>query len=227
MNFLALDTSSKACSVALRVGDDTVVRHIVEMKSHTRVLMPMIKEVLLALAIEPQDLDAVILGNGPGSFVGMRIGASVAQGIAYAANLEIVPVSSLAVIAAEALSRTSIDQVFVLQDARMGEVYYGRFERGKQDLPRIIGEESIIAVSDTPDIGASQGMAGSAWEDLPALVERHAASGGVRTGVRYPHAEQLLRLGACAYAGGCSVKPAELELTYLRHNVAEPSRVGG
>ena len=72
-----------------------------------------------------RDLDAIVLGNGPGSFIGMRIAASVAQGLAYGAGLNIVPVSSLAAVAAEVMAETGADRVIVAQDAHMNEVYLG------------------------------------------------------------------------------------------------------
>ncbi|SVB22470.1 uncharacterized protein METZ01_LOCUS175324, partial [marine metagenome] len=63
----------------------------------------MINEVLRKAKISLGDLDAIMLGNGPGSFIGIRIGASVAQGLAYGAGKLIVPVSSLAAVALEAM----------------------------------------------------------------------------------------------------------------------------
>ena len=86
MNLLALDTSSLACSVALQLGDTIISRHEEREREHTRLLMPMIVDVLNEGDINARDLDAIVLGNGPGSFIGMRIAASVAQGLAFAAR---------------------------------------------------------------------------------------------------------------------------------------------
>ena len=100
MNLLAIDTSSLACSVALRAGDALIERHEEQAREHTRLLTPMIMEVLAESGMNLPQLDAIVLGNGPGSFIGMRIAASVAQGLAHGAGLSIVPVSSLAAVAA-------------------------------------------------------------------------------------------------------------------------------
>ena len=85
---LAIDTSSNACSVALQSGDDIAEKHVVEARAHTKILLPMITDLFQETGIMAAELDAVVLGNGPGSFIGMRIGASVAQGIAYGAGLK-------------------------------------------------------------------------------------------------------------------------------------------
>jgi tRNA threonylcarbamoyladenosine biosynthesis protein TsaB len=92
VNLLAIDTSSLACSVALRVGDVVIERHEEQAREHTRLLTPMIREVLTESGMHLPRLDAIVLGNGPGSFIGMRIAASVAQGLAHGAGLSVVPV---------------------------------------------------------------------------------------------------------------------------------------
>ena len=78
MNLLAIDTSSVACSVALECGDNFYERHEEQAREHTRLLMPMIREVLDEAGIKSGEIDSIVLGNGPGSFIGMRIAASVA-----------------------------------------------------------------------------------------------------------------------------------------------------
>ena len=125
MNLLALDTSSNACSVALQVGDSIFEKHVVEPREHTKILVPMIEALLREADTRLSELDAVVLGNGPGSFIGMRIGASVAQGICHGAGKKIVPVSSLAAVAAEVICEHDAQNVLVAQDARMHEVYLG------------------------------------------------------------------------------------------------------
>jgi len=91
MNLLALDTSSNACSVALQVGKNVTLSHVVKPREHTTILLPMIENILHDAGMNLTDLDGIVLGNGPGSFIGMRIAASVAQGMAYGANLQSCP----------------------------------------------------------------------------------------------------------------------------------------
>jgi len=119
MKLLALDTSSNACSVSLQLGEDVIENHVVGAREHTRILMPMIRGVLEDGAVSLAELDAIVLGNGPGSFIGMRIGASVAQGLAHGAGINIVPVSSLPItisrIMVLALSIGSITSAKVME----------------------------------------------------------------------------------------------------------------
>ena len=113
MKLLAIDTSSLACTVALKIGDELIERHEEQEREHTRLLMPMIRDVLEHAGVSLKDLDAIVLGNGPGSFIGMRIAASVSQGLAHGAGLRIIPVSSLAAVAAEVMDRSDANTVIV------------------------------------------------------------------------------------------------------------------
>ena len=89
MKLLAIDTSSLACSVALQVDGAVIWRHEEQAREHTRILVPMIEEALAEGGARTTDLEGIVLGNGPGSFIGMRIAASVAQGLAHGAGLKI------------------------------------------------------------------------------------------------------------------------------------------
>jgi tRNA threonylcarbamoyladenosine biosynthesis protein TsaB len=90
MKLLALDTSSDACSVALDREGNVIERHVLRPKEHTRLLLPMIEEVLAEAGVAIPDLDAIVTGVGPGSFIGVRIAVSVAQGMAFAAGRRVV-----------------------------------------------------------------------------------------------------------------------------------------
>ena len=127
MKLLALDTSSVACTVAVQIGEQVFTRHAEQPREHTRLLMPMIRSVLADADLGLCDLDGIVLGNGPGSFIGMRIAAAVAQGLAFGAGLKIAPVSSLAAVAAE-VGSSGPAHVAVAQDAHMQEVYLGLYE---------------------------------------------------------------------------------------------------
>lgn len=225
MKLLALDTSSNACSVALQVSDDVRVKHVVEPRAHTKILMPMISELLAESGISISDLDAVVVGNGPGSFIGMRIGASVAQGLSFAAGIGVVPVSSLAAVAAEAMTETETERVVVVQDARMHEVYLGCFDKGENGLPVAIGDERIVAVGELPVSGVGYAVAGAGWDRYPELLRANNRWIGRRMPIDVPHARYLLCLGATAASGGKSIAPEALIPAYLRTQVAEKPRV--
>lgn len=228
MKLLALDTSSVACSVALQVGDAIIERHVEEAREHTRLLAPMLREVIAAGDVDLEALDAIVLGNGPGSFIGMRIAASLAQGLAHGAGLDIAPVSSLAAVAAEVFAETDAREVVVAQDAHMNEVYLGVFARGSDDLPQALVPERLqgqmpIDLLD-PDSAPGRMAAGAGWTRYPALLaaNRDRLEGDLE--IRYPRARHLLGLGAAMVRAEELINPARIVPAYLRQKVAEPPR---
>jgi tRNA threonylcarbamoyladenosine biosynthesis protein TsaB len=144
---LAIDTSTDACSIAL-LADGTVHRdHRVEARAHARLILPMIDALLSRAAVSRSSLDGISFGCGPGSFTGLRIAASVVQGIAWPLGLPVFPRSSLELLArsaaAEAGDRTEqAAGVLTLMDARMDEVYWNLFVREDGDL-RPTGKDAL------------------------------------------------------------------------------------
>ncbi|MDH4125155.1 MAG: tRNA (adenosine(37)-N6)-threonylcarbamoyltransferase complex dimerization subunit type 1 TsaB [Gammaproteobacteria bacterium] len=224
MKILALDTSSIACSVALQIGDRKAARHTEHEREHTRLLLPMIRAVLDELAVELKDLDAIALGNGPGSFIGMRIGASVAQGLAHAANLPIVPVSSLAAVASEVFAEQHAAEVVVTQDAHMNEVYLGYFSRDAAGLPLALITERLHRHEAIAELAAARSgarlAAGAGWACYPALLAANRQYFDGTSKVLYPSATAVLRIAVQALANGAGIAPTEVVPAYLRHVVA-------
>ena len=225
MNLLAIDTSSLACSVAVAVGDTVVGRHEEQAREHTRLLLPMIRESLQDAGLETTQLDAIVLGNGPGSFIGMRIAASVAQGLAHGAGINIVPVSSLAAVAAEVLATSEASDVVVTQDAHMNEVYLGAYRRDAAGLPAAIFAERLqpqTAIEELDEAHADQRVAaGFGWQRYPTLLAANEDRIGQRSAVLYPRARWLLPLAREALQAGRDIDPQELVPAYLRSKVAE------
>lgn len=225
MRLLALDTSSVACSVALHLDSRVFERHEEQAREHTRLLAPMIREVLREGNTELAALDAVVLGNGPGSFIGMRIAASVAQGLAYGAGLKIIPVSSLAAVAAQVFAETDANAVIVAQDAHMNEVYLGAYRRGDANIPDPVFPERLQGwmLIDELDAADSRGRmsAGSGWRRYPELVAVNEDLYESRSEVLHPRARYLIPLAAVALQNGEFVEPQDVIPAYLRHKVAE------
>ncbi|MFQ6005542.1 MAG: tRNA (adenosine(37)-N6)-threonylcarbamoyltransferase complex dimerization subunit type 1 TsaB [Woeseia sp.] len=229
MNLLALDTSSNACSVALKIGDDVSALHEVQPKQHTRILVPMVTSLLSDAGASLHDLAAVVLGNGPGSFIGMRIGASVAQGLAFGSGLKIVPVSSMAAVAAEVMDRYSAARVVVAQDARMNEAYLGVYRADEHRQPVAETQETLqpieaiegLAGEDAKDTFA----AGQGWQKYAELLELNRAAIFELVDVHYPRANYLLGLGAAGLQEGTAIEPDCLAPAYIREKVAHsPSK---
>jgi len=223
MNLLAIDTSSDACSVALQHGPDILEKHVVAPREHTKILLPMIRQLLADAAITPASLDAVVLGNGPGSFIGMRIAASVAQGLCHAAGLQIVPVSSLMAVASEVMASRPDAHVVVAQDARMHEVYVGCFHANLDGDIETLGEESILGMGRLIEIPAGAVAAGAAWQKYPELLAANRDLIDEVASVRTPRALFLLAAGKVGLESGGAVAPEALVPAYLRMKVAEKS----
>jgi tRNA threonylcarbamoyladenosine biosynthesis protein TsaB len=225
LNLLAIDTSSLACSVALQYREDVVERHEERAREHTRLLMPMIQEVLADKGVEATNLDAIVLGNGPGSFIGMRIAASVAQGLAHAAGLQIVPVSSLAAVAVQVFRETDCAEVVVAQDAHMNEVYLGAYARDERGQPMPVFPERLQAQTAIEELDeASAGdriAAGAGWQRYPGLMATNEDRVANTSDVLYPRARFLLKLGEAGLDHGLAISPQDIAPAYLRNKVAE------
>jgi tRNA threonylcarbamoyladenosine biosynthesis protein TsaB len=218
MKLLAVDTSLLACTAGAMDGSRTCVRYEEREREHTKRLVPMIREVLGEAGLRPADLDAVVLGNGPGSFIGMRIAASVACGLAYGAGLDVVPVSSLAAVACRAGQPGEL--VVVSQDAHMGEVYLGLYRVAADGAPVPLAAERLQRQERIPELDGSAVAAGAGWQRYPALLEANRAGIARQSDVLYPHAGALLALGARALAAGASVSPENVVPAYVRQEVA-------
>ena len=148
-NLLILDASSSLCSVSLLTASGDV--HLCEQqpRRHAQRLLPMVDEVLQQAGIDKTALDGIAYGRGPGSFTGIRIAASVMQGIALALALPVFGVSSLQAIAQQLAQQNDQlvpgSQIAVVTDAHMGEVFWGMFQLNEQRLALAINDERVGA----------------------------------------------------------------------------------
>jgi tRNA threonylcarbamoyladenosine biosynthesis protein TsaB len=120
MVFVAFETSSEWCSVALFAGGDIAAVEIRAGHRHSELALPMMDQLLSERGLTPRDLGAVAFGAGPGAFTGLRIACGLAQGLAVARGLPVIGISSLEAIAQE----SGAERVVACIDARMREVYY-------------------------------------------------------------------------------------------------------
>jgi tRNA threonylcarbamoyladenosine biosynthesis protein TsaB len=222
MNLLAIETATEACSAALFSGGRIIERYQVAPQEHNRLILPMIEAVLAEAGLQLTQLDALAFGRGPGSFTGVRIAVGVVQGIAFGADLPVVPISTLAALAQEALDETDEEYAYACLDARMGEVYWGIYRRGETGCVELVGEEAVLAADHVPFLEESRGVGiGSGWSRYgEQLAERLRGRIATVLPDRLPRAAGVARLAAEAWRAGISV-PAEQALpVYLRDNVA-------
>src|SRR5690606_167147 len=141
--------------------------------------------------------------------------ASVAQGLAYGSGLGLVPVSSLAAVAAEAFQRSDADKILVAQDAHMNEVYLQKFSRGEGHLPRACGETILQPVARIASLEMIE-AAGAGWLRYPELLKLNADRVRRVLDVRFPRASFLLGLGAALFREGSITAAADLVPDYVR-----------
>ncbi|QET81575.1 tRNA (adenosine(37)-N6)-threonylcarbamoyltransferase complex dimerization subunit type 1 TsaB [Aeromonas veronii] len=221
MKILAVDTATEACSAALLVGDKLFSRWEEAPRDHTRKILPMVQAVLEDAGISLSDLDAIAFGRGPGSFTGVRIGISVAQGLAFGAGVPLIGISTLAAMAQGAYRLDGAQQVLTAIDARMNEVYFGRYELidGRMQL---VGDEVVSEPAALVDVrGKLAGpvtCVGTGFETyaetLSGLADELAVSQ-----VRFPAAEDMLPLARAAWLAGEAVPVEQATPVYLRDKV--------
>jgi tRNA threonylcarbamoyladenosine biosynthesis protein TsaB len=130
-NILSFDTSTESCTAALQANGMIYSKHSVEPRRHNELLLPMIDCLMKEVGISFNQLDAIAFGMGPGSFVGVRIAVSVAQGLAFASNKPVIALSSLQIMAQTALRESDISQAQLVIDARMSQAYVGLYQDSK------------------------------------------------------------------------------------------------
>ena len=150
MNILALESSTEACSAALLTnGGEIFSEFDLAPRKHTEYLPRMVQTVLEKANLERTALSSITYSNGPGAFTGVRIAASMAQGMAIGLGVSLLPISTLAVLAQQACDELDVTQVSAAIDARMGEVYCGLFDKdAATGLVRPAGAESLIKIAD-------------------------------------------------------------------------------
>lgn len=214
---LALDTSTEACSVAVW-ADSKVVERFASGNQHSELILPMTQAVLAEAGLALTQLDAIAFGRGPGSFTGLRIGAGVAQGLAFGANLPVVPISSLAALA----QGVDAPRVLAAFDARMGQVYFGAYVKNSQGLAELVGIEQVITPGDVPlPEGTDWVGAGSGWDQYHALLSARLGEGvGRWQKEAHPRARFVAELAVAAYRAGKVVVAEQALPVYLRDDVA-------
>ena len=217
MLILALETSTELGSCALFKDGELIERICPLGRSHSETLLPLIRELMLEAGLGFAQLDAIAFGAGPGAFTGLRVACGIAQGLAVARNLPLVPVTSLETMAVMA----SENRVLALLDARMGEVYAGAYlvqgnEAVLQAEIRVSVPEEVVF----PD-GDGWLACGNALAAYPVLAERTVT---VNMKIRpeiLPLASTVARIGALRASRGEGIDPALAAPLYIRDKVAK------
>jgi tRNA threonylcarbamoyladenosine biosynthesis protein TsaB len=218
MRILAIDTSTDGCSAALLVAGNIKERFKIAPKQHTSLILPMIDELLTEADLKLEHLDTIAFGAGPGSFTGIRLAASIAQGLSFVADIPIMGVSALRTLAQEIYVEFKIPEILIVQDARMQEVYYGKYRVDSSKIMQSVDPDQIIApgklvdMINENDVGAGAGFV--AYEDI--FFKNHK----VRVlDKQYPRAKYVSQLAVAEYERGGKFIAADRLPVYLREKV--------
>jgi tRNA threonylcarbamoyladenosine biosynthesis protein TsaB len=231
MNILALDTATENCSVALLIEGRLHATEELLGRGHAERILSMIDALLREARVGLTDLAAIAFGRGPGSFTGVRLAASVTQGLACGSGLGVVPVSDLRALAQRALELPAAPQrVLICSDARMHEVYWGCFERAPDGFATAVNEERVgsptqilLPVTWTDALVPVAGV-GSGFASYPELTATLPTSVFVVGERLLPRAAEIVRLAAPEVAGGRVFRPEQALPVYLRDDVARPGQ---
>jgi tRNA threonylcarbamoyladenosine biosynthesis protein TsaB len=216
-HILALDSSTEACSCAISIDGEISESFELIPRGHTRHILPMIQAQMQQAGLEFEQLDAVAVGAGPGSFTGLRIAAGVAQGIAFGADIPLIPVSTLNSMAQQKLAQHN--RILACLDARNNEVYWALFDCTDGQLKllgteRLTKPEALILETDMPCFAVGDGMA--FLNSMPAATR--ALITGLETDI-YPRSATIAELAGTLWSQGLTMDPADFSPSYLRNRV--------
>ncbi|HEX7381415.1 MAG TPA: tRNA (adenosine(37)-N6)-threonylcarbamoyltransferase complex dimerization subunit type 1 TsaB [Nevskiaceae bacterium] len=221
MRCLAIDSSTEVCSVALEIDGRRRQRIETETRQHSQRLPYMVQELLAEAGVALQGLDRLICCVGPGGFAGVRVGVAYAKGLAFGLDIPVAPVSSLALLAQQAVGEQPGADVVTALDARMQEVYVASWRQAEGSVVRV-GSEQVCRPESTrmeeplrePWIGI-----GSGWKRYPlALQQAYGTAPSKLLPDAVPKiidAFHLVQRGQLAFASAMALKPV-----YLRNHVA-------
>lgn len=229
MKILSIESSGLVASVAVMsdgilVGEYTIHNK----KTHSQTLLPMISDLLEMAEISPEKLDGIAASAGPGSFTGLRIGASTAKGLAWTLGIPIVPVSSLMGLAMNIQGLGKL--VCPVMDARRSQAYFGIY-RITEGIPEVVVEPGVEAIesilSKVNAIGEEIVFLGDGVPVFESTI-RELAKYAVNFAVpkdRYQSGASVAALGALLFEQKKFVRAEEFVPVYLRKSQAERERM--
>jgi len=217
VNLLAIDTSGASCSVALMYDQEIFAEFTLMERQQASHILPMIDRLLMQAKVSLNQLDTLAFSCGPGSFTGIRLAASVIQGLAYASNLPVVAISTLQILAQGAYRAFDAKNVLVAIDARMDEVYWGAYRLASDGFMRPISTDQRCKpiLVEPPSLCDNWMGLGDGWKAYSELL-RSRISGVIEINSNcYPDAKDLAILASDSFLAGNFLKPENALPTYF------------
>ncbi|SFB93692.1 tRNA (adenosine(37)-N6)-threonylcarbamoyltransferase complex dimerization subunit type 1 TsaB [Collimonas sp. OK412] len=218
---LAIETSTELASAALLRDGQVTTRESAGVQTHSLAILPMVQDLLAEAGISLAQCDALAFGVGPGSFTGVRTACGIVQGLAFGADLPVLPVVTLAAMAQACRDLNGAGEVLAVLDARMGEVYWAQY-RFAGDGWQVIAEPALSAPSQVLPLPAQSGVLQACGNGLAAYAEAFSAAPFAAGGLPavMPSARQIAQLGSVALAQGRGLSAVQAQPLYLRNKVA-------
>lgn len=222
MKILAIEMATEACSAALLIDGSLVQRYQVAPREHGNLILQMVDELLKEAGVSLQQLDALAFGQGPGSFTGVRMATGVIQGLAFAADVPVVGVSTLMALAQQVENTGDVQTIYAAMDARMGEVYWCEYQ-SKDGVVKPTGDECVILPHQVSAIGRVNTVAiGHGWRTYSHELEKSlGAVPKLLIPDALPRAKEVALLAVNKVEKGETVSAENALPVYLRDNVAK------
>jgi len=197
---LAIDTSLQACSAALNIDGEINETFTIAPREHAQLILPMIETLLSNASLKLTQLDAIAFACGPGGFTGLRIAAGITQGLAYAVNLPVVPVSTLQTMAQGAYHKFGEKNVLVAVDAKMHEIYWGAYSLDGQGIMQAVVSDCLTKPEKLSPPADMQ------WFQVGDATEQ----------VWHPQAKDVALIAQTLFSQSKTVSPENAQPIYLR-----------
>lgn len=219
VRILAFSTTTELCSVALMIDKHIYYRDVVTSKRHSERILFMIDQLLSESGLNLQSLDCIFFDRGPGSFVGMRIGISVAQGLSLGADLPLVEVSSLVILAQGAWRIFGATQIITTIDARIGELYWANYYRTVDNSWIIKNNEKLVTeILIRQLVSSLQGnwvLVGTGWNKYSTLVYVKKEDAIILRSIMFPQAQDIFSVGLYKWKKKLFIAPDRIKPIYL------------
>lgn len=229
---LGLETATNTCSVALYQSDKTVSRQITEAKKSSEKIIPLVKELLKEAGRSVQEVEAIAVGVGPGSFTGVRVAVGLAKAMAFSLQVPVWPISTLRALARQLWTHQPLainDPVLAIWDARMQAVYWGLYGHAdgaivNQHEPDGLCAPSKLQLPLMP--GQTVWTVGNGFSQYQSQFNHIAQAFNVQNIENIkPNAEDIIALARLDQAMG--LEPADIFSLcpeYIRNDVASVSK---
>ncbi len=211
---LAIETSTEMASIALLSKSGLICRELTGVQTHSQGVLPAIQDILKEAGVTLKQCTAIAYGCGPGAFTGVRTACGIVQGLAFGADLPILPIVSLLAMAQAAYESQLADDVVCVLDARMGEVYWAHYHY----------QDNVWTQVSEPALSTGEQVFAYANLNKLTLVLGNgiALKDGATEKIinQMPHAEQIARLALIDFSMEKQLTAADAQPLYLRNKIA-------